>query len=462
MEEKCFYLKEINTLRWWNGRHTRLRGVCREAWGFESPLKHHFFMLDIHYFRVAFDEIQRGISKKHFVCDLEKVRHLDQERIACLKAFEAARAQQQAANKSMAQLDKKSEDFRKAIQELKALSEQVKQLEEAHKNAEQAFQKEWLAIPNIPDPSVPVGQTPQDNVELYQWQPSTAPLDTACPHYEIPNFQKWLDFTRGTKVMGAGFPFYTGPVARLVRALVAFFLEEAHKNGYMELLTPLLVNAASATATGQLPDKEGMMYATDEGYLIPTAEVPITNYFRDEIFSEADLPKKYCAYSACFRREAGSWGKDVRGLNRLHQFDKVELVQWVHPEKSMEALDLLRKDAEGLIQKLELPYRVLAICTGDMGFPHAKQYDLEVWSAGQKRWLEVSSCSCFTDFQARRANIRFRDKDGSLKFVHTLNGSGLAVPRILAAILENNYDGKGTVRIPSILHKWLPEKEIRF
>lgn len=419
-------------------------------------------MLDIHYFRVAFDEIQHGISKKHFACDLENIRQLDQERITCLKAFEAARAQQQAANKSIAQLDKKSEDFRKAIQELKVLSEQVKQLEEAHKNAEQAFQKEWLAIPNIPDISVPVGQTPQDNVELYQWQPSSAPLDTACPHYEIPNFQKWLDFTRGTKVMGAGFPFYAGPVARLVRALIAFFLEEAHKNGYMELLPPLLVNEASATATGQLPDKEGMMYATHEGYLIPTAEVPITNYFRDEIFSESDLPQKYCAYSACFRREAGSWGKDVRGLNRLHQFDKVELVQWVHPEKSMEALDLLRKDAEGLIQKLELPYRVLAICTGDMGFPHAKQYDLEVWSAGQKRWLEVSSCSCFTDFQARRANIRFRNKEGSLKFVHTLNGSGLAVPRILASILENNYDGKGAVNIPSVLHKWLPEKEIRF
>lgn len=419
-------------------------------------------MLDIHYFRESFDEIQCGISKKHFTCNLEKVRQLDQKRIACLKAFENARSQQQAANKSIAKLDKTTEDFRNAIQQLKELSTQVKQLEEDFKNAEQAFQKEWLTVPNIPDASVPVGKTPQDNEEIYQWQPQTPISDLACPHYEIPNFQKWLDFQRGTKVTGAGFPFYVGPIARLVRALIAFFLEEAYRNEYVELLTPLLVNEASATATGQLPDKEGMMYDTGEGYLIPTAEVPITNYFRDEIFSEADLPKKYCAYSACFRREAGSWGKDVRGLNRLHQFDKVELVQWVHPETSFDALEHLRKDAECLIQKLELPYRVLAICTGDMGFPHAKQYDLEVWSAGQKRWLEVSSCSCFTDFQARRANIRFRDKAGNLKFVHTLNGSGLAVPRILAAMLENNYTGNNTVKIPSVLHKWLPEKEILF
>ena len=197
-------------------------------------------------------------------------------------------------------------------------------------------------------------------------------------------------------------------------------------------------------------------------FLIPTAEVPITNFVRNEILEIADLPKKCCAYSACFRREAGSWGKDVRGLNRLHQFDKVELVQWVHPEKSFEALESLRKDAEDVLQMLELPYRVLSICTGDMGFPHAKQYDLEVWAGGQKRWLEVSSCSCFTDFQARRANIRYRTSEGRLNFVHTLNGSGLAVPRVLAGILENNYQGVGVVKIPNILRKWLPETEIRF
>ena len=387
---------------------------------------------------------------------------MDRQRIECLKAFETSRAKQQAANKEMSSMDKKSEAFTTAIQQLKTLSAETKQLEEAYKAAEQAFMQEWLNIPNLPDASVPVGKGSQDNVELYQWQPKEPISPVACPHYDIPNFEKWLDFSRGTKVMGAGFPFYVGPVARLVRALIALFLENAYNKGYVELLTPLLVNAASATATGQLPDKEGQMYCTGDGYLIPTAEVPVTNFIRNEILEEADLPKKCCAYSACFRREAGSWGKDVRGLNRLHQFDKVELVQWVHPEKSFEALETLRKDAENVLQMLELPYRVLSICTGDMGFPHAKQYDLEVWAGGQKRWLEVSSCSCFTDFQARRANIRYRTQEGRLNFVHTLNGSGLAIPRVLAGILENNYQGNGIVKIPSVLKKWLPETEIQF
>lgn len=419
-------------------------------------------MLDIRYFRESFDEVKHGISKKHFACDLDKVWTLDRERIEALKAFEASRAKQQSANKAMAGMDKKSEAFASAIQQLRTLSAETKKLEEIYKEADQAFMQEWLGVPNLPEASVPVGKGAQDNVELYQWQPKQPISSFACPHYDIPNFEKWLDFSRGTKVMGAGFPFYVGPAARLVRALIALFLENAYNKGYVELLTPLLVNAHSATATGQLPDKEGQMYCTGDGYLIPTAEVPVTNFIRDEILEEADLPKKCCAYSACFRREAGSWGKDVRGLNRLHQFDKVELVQWVHPEKSFEALESLRKDAEDVLQMLELPYRVLSICTGDMGFPHAKQYDLEVWAGGQKRWLEVSSCSCFTDFQARRANIRYRTQDGRLNFVHTLNGSGLAVPRVLAGILENNYQGNGIVKVPAVLQKWLPEKEIQF
>ena len=419
-------------------------------------------MLDIRYFRESFEEVKRGISKKHFACDLDKVRTLDRARIEALKAFESSRAKQQAANKEIAGMDKKSEAFTTAIQQLKTLSAETKKLEEAYKEADQVFMQEWLSVPNLPHDSVPVGKGAPDNVELYQWQPKQPISSLACPHYDIPNFEKWLDFSRGTKVMGAGFPFYVGPVARLVRALIALFLENAYNKGYVELLTPLLVNAQSATATGQLPDKEGQMYCTGDGYLIPTAEVPVTNFIRNEILEEADLPKKCCAYSACFRREAGSWGKDVRGLNRLHQFDKVELVQWVHPEKSFDALESLRKDAEEVLQMLELPYRVLSICTGDMGFPHAKQYDLEVWAGGQKRWLEVSSCSCFTDFQARRANIRYRTQDGRLNFVHTLNGSGLAVPRVLAGILENNYQGSGIVKIPTVLQKWLPEKEIQF
>ena len=280
----------------------------------------------------------------------------------------------------------------------------------------------------------------------------------AIPHYDIPWFDQMIDFPRGVKVTGAGFPFYVGEMSQLVRALINFFLDEASKNGYDEVHSPIVVNAASATATGQLPDKEGQMYLdqNEEIYLIPTAEVPVTNFYRDEILSADQLPVKRCAYTPCFRREAGSWGKDVRGLNRLHQFDKVELVKWTHPNESFEELEKLRNDAEGLLKKLELPYRVLLICSGDIGFPHSKQYDLEVWAAGQKRWLEVSSCSNFTDFQARRANIRFREEDGKPKPVHTLNGSALAVPRVLAAILENNLQEDGSVRIPECLRKWFP------
>ena len=419
-------------------------------------------MLDIRFFREHFDEVKAKLATKHFACDCDAVLASDAKRLEALKAFEAARARQQTESKALASLDKTSEAFKEAVRNLKVLSDETKRLETAFKAAEAEFQALRLTVPNIPDASVPIGETSQDNRELYQRHPQNEDFSHACPHYELPNFEHGLDFARGNKVTGAGFPFYVGSVARLVRALVEFFLQSARENGYTELLPPLLVNAASATATGQLPDKEGQMYGTGDGfYCIPTAEVPVTNFFRDEIFEERDLPKKYCAYSACFRREAGSWGKDVRGLNRLHQFDKVELVQWVRPEKSFEVLEALRKDAEGLLQALELPYRVLEICTGDLGFPHAKQYDLEVWAAGQQRWLEVSSCSCFTDFQARRANIRYRTAEGTLKFVHTLNGSGLAVPRVLAALLENNHLGNGRIRVPSVLKSWVWEEVIQ-
>jgi len=277
------------------------------------------------------------------------------------------------------------------------------------------------------------------------------------PHYEIPWFAQVVDFARGVKVSGAGFPFYVGDGARLVRALLQFFLEEAASAGYVEVAPPVFVNAASATATGQLPDKEGQMYQTveDAFYAVPTAEVPLTNFFRDEILDARSLPVYRCAYTPCFRREAGSYGKDVRGLNRLHQFDKVELVKWVHPSTSYDELERLRADAERLLQKLELPYRVLLMCTGDLGFTQTKKYDLEVWAAGQQRWLEVSSCSNFEGFQARRAQIRYRDPEtGRVEPVHTLNGSGLAVPRVLAALLENNLQADGSVRVPAVLRPW--------
>lgn len=277
-------------------------------------------------------------------------------------------------------------------------------------------------------------------------------------HWDLIERHGLVDFERGSKVTGARFPFYVGKGARLQRALINFFLDLAtSEGGYTELQSPLMVNAASATGTGQLPDKEDQMYAAprDGFYFIPTAEVPVTNFYRSEILKEDDLPIKYCGYTPCFRREAGSHGKDVRGLNRLHQFDKVELVQFVHPEKSYEALESLREDAERAVQRLGLPYRRLLMCTGDMGFTQAKKYDLEVWSAGQERWLEVSSISNFEDFQARRMGIRARFANAKKPVIlHTLNGSGLALPRIVAALLENNQQADGSIQIPEVLQPY--------
>jgi seryl-tRNA synthetase len=312
---------------------------------------------------------------------------------------------------------------------------------------------------------VPEGATPEQNVVYSTNGDVNAVSLAAKAHFDIPGFEKLFDFARGTKVTGAGFPFYVGDGARIVRALLQFFLDEDAKAGYVEVNPPIFVNAASATATGQLPDKEGQMYETTEEhfYAVPTAEVPLTNFFREEIMGESALPVYRCAYTPCFRREAGSYGKDVRGLNRLHQFDKVELLKWVHPSTSYEELDKLRADAERLLQKLELPYRVLLMCGGDIGFSQAKKFDLEVWAAGQKRWLEVSSCSNFEAFQARRAQIRFRSKEtGKVELVHTLNGSGLAIPRVLAALLENNLQADGRVKIPAALVPYFGKEYLSF
>jgi seryl-tRNA synthetase len=321
-------------------------------------------------------------------------------------------AAQKAANTAMAALPKGSPEFLAKVAEMKAVSAQVKEREALLKELEEKARQAMLTLPNLPHASVPEGRSAEDNVVYSTHGDTTAVSPHAVPHWEIPGFERRFDFSRGAKVTGAGFPFYVGDGARLVRALLHFFLEEDGRAGYVEVNPPIFVNAASATATGQLPDKEGQMYETtpDHLYAVPTAEVPLTNFFRDEILDEAALPIYRCAYTPCFRREAGSYGKDVRGLNRLHQFDKVELLKWVHPSTSYEELDKLRDDAERLLRKLELPYRVLLMCGGDLGFVQSKKYDLEVWSGGQKRWLEVSSCSNFETFQARRAQIRFRSQ----------------------------------------------------
>lgn len=422
-------------------------------------------MLDAKLLRETPDVVRAAIAKKHLDVNVDDVLAIDVTWRAQLQEVEALRSKQKAANTAMAALPKGSPEFIAKVAEMKTVAQQAKERETLLKETEEKFRQAMLSLPNIPHSSVPEGRTPEENVVhgLHGTIPETPAH--AVPHWEIPGFEKLFDFGRGAKVTGAGFPFYVGDGARLVRALLHFFLDENAKAGYVEVSPPIFVNAASATATGQLPDKEGQMYETtpDHLYAVPTAEVPLTNFFRDEIVDEATLPIYRCAYTPCFRREAGSYGKDVRGLNRLHQFDKVELLKWVHPSTSYDELDKLRVDAERLLQKLELPYRILLMCGGDLGFAQAKKYDLEVWSVGQKRWLEVSSCSNFEAFQARRAQIRFRSKEsGKPELVHTINGSGLAVPRVLAALLENNLQPDGRVKIPEALVPYFGKQYLNF
>jgi seryl-tRNA synthetase len=421
-------------------------------------------MLDPKLLRDSPDAVRAAIARKHLDVDLDAVLATDTAWRAQLTEVEALRAKQKAANTEMAALKKGSPEFIAKVQEMKAVSAEAKAREEGLKTLEEKWHAAMLTLPNIPHASVPAGRTPEENV-VHATNGSTEGLSPhAIPHWEIGGFGNLVDFPRGAKVTGAGFPFFIGDGAKIVRALLQFFLDEDGKAGYTEVSPPIFVNAASATATGQLPDKEGQMYETaDKLYAVPTAEVPLTNFFRDEIVEEEQLPIRRCAYTPCFRREAGSYGKDVRGLNRVHQFDKVELLKWVHPSSSYDELEKLRLDAERLLQKLELPYRVLLMCGGDLGFSQSKKYDLEVWAAGQKRWLEVSSCSNFESFQARRAQIRFRNKEsGKPELVHTLNGSGLAVPRVLAALLENNLQADGRVKLPAALVPYFGKEYLSF
>ena len=421
-------------------------------------------MLDPKLLRESPETVRAAIARKHLAVDLDAVLALDSAWRAQLSEVEVLRSKQKAANTEMAALKKGSPEFLAKVQEMQAVSADVKAKSEALKPIEEKLREAMLSLPNIPHTTVPEGKTPEQNVVHATNGSIDALSKHALPHWEIAGFSNLIDFARGAKVTGAGFPFFVGDGAKLSRALLQFFLDEDVKAGYTEVSPPIFVNAASATATGQLPDKEGQMYeTTDKLYAVPTAEVPLTNFFRDEILEEDALPVCRCAYTPCFRREAGSYGKDVRGLNRVHQFDKVELLKWVHPSSSYDELEKLRADAERLLQKLELPYRVLLMCGGDLGFSQSKKYDLEVWAAGQKRWLEVSSCSNFEAFQARRAQIRFRNKEtGKPELVHTLNGSGLAVPRVLAALLENNLQADGRVKIPAALVPYFGKEYLSF
>ena len=342
-----------------------------------------------------------------------------------------------------------------------AAKEAVKQLKHEQKVLNTAYhqhvadlQEALLHLPNLPHDSVPQGTGEVDNKVIAEQ--ACPALPDALPHWEVAEKYDLIDFELGNKLTGAGFPVYMGAGARLQRALIQFFLDEATQAGYMEIQPPIVVNADSARATGQLPDKEGQMYQLTDGnlYLIPTAEVPVTNLYRGDLLEEGQLPKRHVAYTPCFRREAGSWGSHVRGLNRLHQFDKVELVEIQRPQDSTAALERMLAHAKGLLEKLELPYRVLQLCTGDLPFTSSITYDLEVFAAGQQRWLEVSSVSNMTSYQANRLQLRYRDKDGKKHVLHTLNGSALALPRILAALLENHHTPEG-IRIPQALQSYV-------
>lgn len=333
-----------------------------------------------------------------------------------------------------------------------ALKHEIKELQDKAGSISARLADLLYQLPNVPHDLVPEGKTDEDNEEIFRSGSLPELGDDALPHWELAKKYDLIDFETGVKITGAGFPVYTGKGARLQRALIQFFLDEAVKAGYTEVQTPFVVNEASGIGTGQLPDKEGQMYQVplDGFYLIPTAEVPVTNIFRDTLLSVRDLPVKRTAYSPCFRREAGSYGKDVRGLNRLHQFDKVEIVQITEPEKSYQTLNEMLEHVKSLLNMLKLPYRIVRLCGGDLGFAAALTYDFEVYSAAQDKWLEVSSVSNFESFQSNRLKCRYKNSDGKTEWVHTLNGSALALPRILASLLENNQNKNG-IRIPEVL-----------
>lgn len=414
-------------------------------------------MLQINYIRENKEEALKRLAIKNFK-DAESIINsaleLDNKRRNIQKEGDGVKAEANQIAKQIGELMKAGKKEEAELQKTKTaeLKQKEKQLDEELKNTEAEIQRILVQVPNTPSFQVPNGKTPEDNEVVFQHGEIPKLHANALPHWELTSKYYLIDFELGVKLTGAGFPVYKGKAARLQRALINFFLDRATAAGYLEIQPPILVNEDSGYGTGQLPDKEGQMYHAqmDNLYLIPTAEVPITNIYRDVILKESDLPIKNCGYTPCFRREAGSYGKDVRGLNRLHQFDKVEIVQIAHPEKSYETLEDMRSYVAGLLKELELPFRTLKLCGGDMSFASALTYDMEVWSAAQKRWLEVSSVSNFEAFQTNRLKCRFKDATGKTQLAHSLNGSALALPRIVAALLENNQTEAG-IKLPKAL-----------
>nr|WP_315091013.1 serine--tRNA ligase [uncultured Alloprevotella sp.] len=407
------------------------------------------------------EAVIRGLEKKHFADareTIEQVLALDNKRKEAQAQLDILLSQVKTISKSIGGMMKegKKEEAEAAKEQVAEIKEQTKELEESMKTALDERTQVLYTIPNVPYDEVPEGKDATDNIVVKEGGQFIELPKNPLPHWELAKKYHLIDFDLGVKITGAGFPVYIGQGARLQRALINFFLDEARAAGYTEIMPPTVVNAASGYGTGQLPDKEGQMYhcEVDDLYLIPTAEVPVTNIYRDEILDEKDLPIKNCAYTECFRREAGSYGKDVRGLNRLHEFSKIELVRIDTPEHSKQSHQEMLDHVEGLLKKLELPYHILLLCGGDMSFTSSICYDFEVYSEAQKRWLEVSSVSNFDTYQANRLQCRYRNADKKINLCHTLNGSALALPRILAALLENFQTPEG-IRIPKALQPYM-------
>lgn len=402
--------------------------------------------------------MKRCIEAKGEKVDFEAFLEIDRKRRELQYQFDKKREIQKEISKKIGNLKKAGKDADELLEEMKILAEQIKSLSTELNEVNEKLESLYLSIPNVFADDVPIGKTEADNAVVKEWGSPPKfdfePLD----HVELAEKLDLIDFRRSAKIAGTGFVSYTGIGARLERALINFMLDFHCKNGYTEILPPFMANRHTMTGTGQLPKLEDDMYRVeqDDFFLIPTGEVPVTNFYQDEVLGEDQLPQKYVAYTPCFRREAGSYGKKTRGVQRIHQFNKVELVQFVKPENSESALQEIVRDAEGILQALNLPYRIRLLCSGDLSFAAYKCYDLEVWAVGTKDYLEVSSCSCFSDFQARRANIRYRAKsDEKLHFVHTLNGSGIATPRTMIALLENNQTSDGKIIIPDFLRPYL-------
>ncbi|MFY8137621.1 MAG: serine--tRNA ligase [Flavobacteriales bacterium] len=413
-------------------------------------------MLQVNYIRENKEKVLAGLAKrnKDFSTQIDEVLAIDETRRKTQNELDSLLGEANKLAKEIGDLFKAGKkDEADALKARTAeIKETTKQLELTLAGHEEAQKQLLYQIPNVPFEAVVQGKSAEENVEVFNWGTIPSLEESKKPHWELAAEYKLIDFELGVKITGAGFPVYMGAGARLQRALINFFLDEAQKAGYKEVTPPHMVNEASGYGTGQLPDKEGQMYYVkeDDLYLIPTAEVPLTNLYRDVILKEDELPVLMTGYTPCFRREAGSYGKDVRGLNRLHQFDKVEIVQLAHPDKSYDILETMVEHVKMLLQKLELPFRIVRLCGGDMGFTSAMTYDFEVYSAAQERWLEVSSTSNFETFQANRLKCRFKGQDGKTQLVHTLNGSALALPRIMASLLENNQTANG-ITIPAAL-----------